>query len=310
MIRQAWPIFEDYPFPERWVHLEGLQIHYVDEGFGSRPVLMVHGNPVWSYIWRRLIPPVAASHRALALDLMGFGKSDKPHPSLHDFPHHARIVSRFIESLGLRNLFLVLHDWGGPLAMQYVVRNRQNISGIVLMNTFLTHDYRIPPPVAAKITPSIVKESAVHPENVSEAAMKAYWAPFPNEESKKAYLAFPRMFPDSPFHPSFMPMKEIEQSLSSLKIPTLLIWGTARSGKGYAERLQKMIPDSKLYTIDAGHFVQEDSPEEVGRVVLDFLEGRPVEKPQAAESTAVPKVEENALNVPGTEQTGRASVEG
>ena len=271
MIRQGWPIFEGYPYPERFVHIDGLQIHYVDEGWGGRPVLMVHGNPVWSYVWRRLIPPIAAGHRALALDLMGFGKSDKPNPSLHDFPHHAAIVSSFVQSLGLGNMVLVLHDWGGPFAMQYVVRNQQNVAGLILMNTFLTTDYHIPPSAAAKITPSIVKEVAVHPENISDAAMEAYWAPFPDEESKKAYQAFPQMFPSSTTHPSFMSMKEIEQALPHLKIPTLLVWGTAHSGPVYAERISKMIPGSTLHSLKAGHFVQEDDPGEVEKLVLGFL---------------------------------------
>ena len=271
MIRQAWPYFEDYPYPERFIHLEGLEIHYVDEGWGDRPVLMVHGNPVWSYIWRKLIPSIADGHRALAFDLMGFGKSDKPHPGLHDFSHHARTVSSFIHALGLRNIVLILHDWGGPFAMQYVVRNPANVAGLVLMNTFLTTDYRIPPPVAKKITPAIIKEAAVHPENMTEQVVRAYLAPFPDEDSRRAYQAFPQMFPDSPNHPSFMPLKEIERALPSLKIPTLLVWGTARSGSSYPERISKLIPGSKLCPVNAGHFVQEDSPDEVRKLVLDFL---------------------------------------
>ena len=131
MIRQAWPSFEGYPFQERWVHIDGLAIHYVDEGVGGDPVLMVHGNPAWSYIWRKLIPSVALGRRTLALDLMGFGKSEKPQPNLHDFPHHARIVTGFIESLGLRNLTLILHDWGAPFGSQYAVRHPNNVAGLV-----------------------------------------------------------------------------------------------------------------------------------------------------------------------------------
>lgn len=275
MIRQGWPYFEGYPFQERWVHLDGLAIHYVDEGYGRRPVLMVHGNPAWSYMWRRLVTPVSAGYRALALDLMGFGKSDKPSPSLHDFPHHARIVSGFIESLGLRNLVLVVHDWGGPFAMQYAVRNQANIAGLILTNTFLTADFRIPPIVAAKITPSVIKDTSAHPEKISDTTMEAYWAPFPDDESKKVYQAFPRMFPDSPTHPSFRPMKEIEQALPHLHIPTLIVWGTAKAAPTYAERLSKMIPDSKLSPVSAGHFVPEDAPEEVEKLVLDFLRDLP-----------------------------------
>ncbi len=271
MIRQAWPTFEGYPFQERWVHLDGLAIHYVDEGYGGRPVVMVHGNPAWSYIWRCLIPPVAMEHRALALDLMGFGKSDKPHPSLHDFSHHARIVSGFIESLGLRNLVLIAHDWGAVFSMQYVVRNKPNIAGLILLNTFLTTDYYIPPTAAAKITPDTIRDSSIQPEKITEAAMKAYWAPFPDEESKKVYQSFSRMFPDSPTHPSYRPMKEIEQALPKLSLPTLLIWGTGKTGPSYATKLAGQIPESQLSEVKAGHFVPEDVPDEVSKLVLDFL---------------------------------------
>ncbi len=135
MIRQGWPYFDGWPFQERWVQLDGLGIHYVDEGYGGRPVVMIHGNPAWSYMWRKLIPSVSATHRVLAMDLMGFGKSDKPNPLLHDFPHHARIVSAFIQSLGLRNIVLVVHDWGAAFAMHYVVRNPNNVAGLVIMKS-------------------------------------------------------------------------------------------------------------------------------------------------------------------------------
>ncbi len=273
MIRQGWPSFQGYPFKERWVHIDGLAIHYVDEGAGGDPVLMVHGNPAWSYIWRRLIPSVALGRRTLALDLMGFGKSEKPHPNLHDFSHHANIVSGFIESLGLRHITLILHDWGAPFGMQYAVRHQSNISGLVLMNTFLTTDARIPPDAAAKITPSVIKDSSLHPEKISEETMTAYWAPFPSDESKKAFQAFARMFPDSSSHPSFGPMKEIQQGLSHLKIPTMIIWGTRNKQSGYAERIAKMIPESRLEILNAGHFVPEDAPEDVERLVLGFLAG-------------------------------------
>src|SRR6266566_4940779 len=128
MIRQGWPYFEGWPFQERWLQIDGLGIHYVDEGYGSRPVVMVHGNPAWSYMWRNLIPAVSSGHRAIAMDLMGFGKSDKPNP--------------------------------------------QNVAGLVILNTFLTTDFRIPPAAASKITPAIIKDSAMHPEKISEETMK------------------------------------------------------------------------------------------------------------------------------------------
>lgn len=155
--------------------------------------------------------------------------------------------------------------------MQYVVRHPQNVAGMVIMNTFLTADYRLPPQVAEKINPATIKESCVHPENVPETAMEAYWAPFPDDESKRTYQAFPRMFPDSPTHPSFKPLKEIEQGLPKLKIPTLVLWGTGRTAPTYAERVAKMIPTAKLTQVKAGHFVPEDVPDEVEKLVLSFF---------------------------------------
>ncbi len=156
--------------------------------------------------------------------------------------------------------------------MHYLARHSENVAGLILMNTFLTTDYRIPPSVASKITPAIIKEASVHPEKITDAEMEAYWAPFQDDESKKVYQMFPMMFPNSPTHPSFKPMREVEQSLPHLKIPTMLVWGTARSGTIYPEKISKLIPGSKLCQVNAGHFVQEDAPEEVEKLVLNFLE--------------------------------------
>src|SRR2546430_982704 len=177
--------------------------------------------------------------------------------------------STLLYQLRLSNIVLVFHDWGAPFALQCAVRNPQNIAGLVILNTFLTTDFRLPPAVASKITPSIIKDSAILPEKISEQNLKAYWAPFPDDESKQAYQAFARMFPDSNYHPSFKPLKEVEQGLTHLKVPTTIIWGTGKSGTTYAERISKMIPESKLETVNAGHFVPEDSPQEVEKLVQD-----------------------------------------
>lgn len=155
--------------------------------------------------------------------------------------------------------------------MQYAVRHPNNLAGLILTNTFLTTDFRISQEAAAKITPAVIKESSLHPENISEKTMEAYWAPFQSDESKKVYQAFPGIFPNSPTHPSFRPMKEIEQALPKLKIPTLIIWGTGKTNSPYAEKISKMIPGSKLTIVNSGHFVPEDAPGEVEKQVLDFL---------------------------------------
>ena len=155
--------------------------------------------------------------------------------------------------------------------MHYAARHPDNIAGIIMTNTFLTTDFRIPPSVASKITPSIIKDASVHPDQIGETTMDAYWAPFQDEQSKIVYKSFASMFPDSMTHPSYKPMKEVEQSLSTLKVPTMLVWGIARSGSTYPEKISKMIPNSTISTVKAGHFVQEDEPAEVEKLVLKFL---------------------------------------
>src|SRR2546428_13160945 len=117
MIRVGWPYFEGWPFQERWVQIDGLGIHYVDEGYGSRPILTIHRNPAWSYMWRNLIPTISSGQRAIAMDLMELDKCDKPNPLLHNFTQHSRIVTGLMQSLGPRTIVLVVNDLGAPLAL-------------------------------------------------------------------------------------------------------------------------------------------------------------------------------------------------
>src|SRR5205807_10070535 len=127
-------------------------------------------------------------------------------------------------------MFLFFLIWGSPFPFKFPVLTPQTVVGLIIHNTFPPQTFRFPPPAASKIPPAIIKDSAMHPEKISEETMKAYWAPFPDDESKQAYLAFARMFPDSNYHPSFKPLKEVEQGLTHLKIPTTIIWGTGKSG--------------------------------------------------------------------------------
>ncbi len=120
-----------YPFQSHYITIEGVRIHYVDEGQGD-PVLMVHGQPTWSYLWRNIIPVVAKSRRAIALDLMGFGLSDKPQDRQYSFDEHTRILREFIEALELKNLTLVFHDRGGPIGLEYAVYHQENVKKLVL----------------------------------------------------------------------------------------------------------------------------------------------------------------------------------
>lgn len=125
----------DFPFESRYVTVEGHRIHYIEEGRGE-PILFIHGNSAWSYLWRNILPTVAKEtrRRGIALDLLGFGRSDKPNAD-YSVRLHYRIVEGFIERLGLTNLVLVLHDWGGPLGTFYALRHPERIQALAFMET-------------------------------------------------------------------------------------------------------------------------------------------------------------------------------
>ena len=202
-----------YPWPPRYVHdlpaLNGLRMHYLDEGAGDAPLtwLCLHGNPAWSYLYRKMIPVfLAAGHRVVAPDLLGFGKSDKPKKDgAHSFGWHRQVLLEFVERLDLRNVVLVVQDWGGLLGLTLPMAAPQRYRGLLVMNTTLgTGD--------APLSPGFVawrEMCAKNPEfdvarlfargnpHLSAEDCAAYNAPFPDRGHRAALRAFPPMVPDS-----------------------------------------------------------------------------------------------------------------
>jgi haloalkane dehalogenase len=128
-------ISAEFPFESNYVEVLGSQMHYIDEGEGD-PILFIHGNPTSSYLWRNIIPYVEPYGRAIAVDLIGMGKSDKPDIG-YRFVDHAKYLEAFIEKLDLKNITLVVHDWGSALGFNYAMQNEDNIKGIAFMEAFL-----------------------------------------------------------------------------------------------------------------------------------------------------------------------------
>ncbi|WP_435175477.1 alpha/beta fold hydrolase [Halorussus sp. AFM4] len=147
----AWLDRTEYPFDPKWLDRPAGRVHYVDEGEG-RPVVLLHGNPTWSFLYRHLIRGLSDEYRCVAPDLLGFGRSAKPSPS--DFSYrpaaHARVVERLIDDLGLRDPVVVGHDWGGPLALDYATRNPDAVSGIAALNTWMWPRERLLPRVISR----------------------------------------------------------------------------------------------------------------------------------------------------------------
>lgn len=288
----------EFPFESRYVNVDGHRIHYVEEG-GGDPVLFIHGNPTSSYLWRNVLPQVVRSsgRRGIALDLLGFGKSDKPRDVEYTVKLHAGIIEGFIEKLGLSNIVLVLHDWGGPLGASYAVRHPGNIQGLVLMETFLWNmaweDFGTFKPVFRLFrSPAgylllqvmnffvnkVLPGSVVRKEHMTTEVMRRYREPFPTIASRRAVRAFPKLLPiEGRPAESCEFIESIEQGLSGAAFPAL--WIKATPGAIISENtechliiLKSILPRLQVQEFGQGlHYLQEDDPDKLVQLITEWL---------------------------------------
>jgi haloalkane dehalogenase len=274
----------DYSFAQHYADLGGLRMHYVDEGSGD-PILLLHGEPTWSFLYRRMIPPLAAVARVVAPDYIGFGRSDKPvEREWYSYDTHYQSVERLVERLELRRLTVVMQDWGGPLGARLAAMQPDRIVRLVVMNTGF---YSGRPPsetwlrfrelvrrTGTDFDPGrLIQLTCVRDLGDDEVA--AYDAPFPTPESKTGVLMFPELVPTEADHPSAAPMLRVREALRSWHKPTLVLFGDSDPifSVGVAERIAALIPGAEAaQTVpNAGHFLQEDAGEEVGSRIADWL---------------------------------------
>ncbi len=278
----------DYPFAPNFVQIDGLKMHYVDEGpKEAAPVLMLHGEPSWSYLYRHMIPVVqAAGHRVIVPDLIGFGKSDKP-GSVSDYSYqvHMDWLKAFVEQLSLTSTTLVCQDWGSLLGLRLAAENTDRFSAIVLANGGLpTGDQKVPK--AFKAWQRFARYSPWFPigkiidkgttTRLSAEVIRAYDAPFPNSKFKAGARAFPRLVPTTPDDPASVANRRAWNALTQWEKPFL----TAFSDKdpitrGIDKIMREAIPGAKDQphtTIrGAGHFLQEDRGVELANVIVEFM---------------------------------------
>jgi haloalkane dehalogenase len=275
----------DFPFEPRYADQNGLRMHYVAEGEGD-PVLCLHGEPTWSYLYRRMIPGLRRAARVVAPDYFGFGRSDKPTDrDWYSFDRHYGSVLRLVETLGLDRLTVVVQDWGGPIGMRLAVEQPQRVARLVILNTGVGGG-RAPNDVwlrfrevvraaAGDFQPGrLIRTACVR--GLSDEAVAGYDAPFPTPESKTGPLMFPEQVPTEPEHPNTAPLLSIRDALTSWEKPTLVLFGDSDPifPPVVAERIAELIPGAlAAETIaNAGHFVQEDAGEEVAARIVRFLE--------------------------------------
>jgi haloalkane dehalogenase len=277
-----------YPFPPHYVEAAGLRIHYVDEGpRGAAPVLMLHGEPSWSYLYRKMIPIiVAAGHRAVAPDLIGFGRSDKPaRREDYTYQGHVDWIRGLIEALDLRGITLVCQDWGGLIGLRLAAEHGERFARIVAANTFLpTGDTPVGDAFRAwqkfsQETPefqvgAIVQGGCV--TTLPPEVVAAYNAPFPDDRYKSGARQFPMLVPTTPDDPASALNRKAWEILSRWEKPFLTAFSDSDPiTQGADRRLQQAIPGATgqphTTIIGAGHFLQEDKGEELAKVVVDFV---------------------------------------
>ena len=279
----------DYPFKPNYIQLGDIRIHYVDEGESSEEVvLLIHGEPTWSYLYRKMVPIVSESgYRVIVPDLVGFGKSDKPiNQEDYTYEKHVGWISSFIENLDLKNINLFCQDWGGLIGLRIVSEQGYRFNRIIASNTSLpTGDFKVPKAFFnwqkfSQDTPvfnasKIVKSSCVN--KISNEVQKAYDAPFPDETYKAGARRFPMLVPTSPNDPSSQPNREAWEKLKNWHKPFLTAFSDSDPiTKGGDILFQKLIPGCKGIShktiVGAGHFLQEDKGPELAQLIVDFID--------------------------------------
>lgn len=285
---------EEYPFTPHWLPLPGGRMHYVDEGSG-RPLLFVHGNPTWSFAWRKLIGELSRDYRCLAVDHLGCGLSDKPQQYEYTLDRHVANLVQFIETLDLREITLVGHDWGGCIGMGAAVERPGRFVRFVLMNTAAFRSTRLPFRIAICRLPllgalgvrglnlfSRAALSMAVEQPLTPAARAGYLAPYDSWASRIAVHRFVQDIPLRPSHPSYARLVRIEQGLAQFTDrPMLLPWGERDwcFTPEFRREFERRFPQAESFPIaDAGHYLFEDAPQRLLdrlRVFLSSTEVRP-----------------------------------
>lgn len=277
-----------YNFQPNYVNFQSLRMHYVDEGEKIAPVvLMLHGEPSWSYLYRKMIPIIVnAGFRAIAPDLIGFGRSDKPtQKEDYSYQMHVDSIINFINLLDLSNITLVCQDWGGLIGLRVVAQEENRFSRVVTANTGLpTGDEKMPEAFfqwqefsqTVEIFPvgQIIQMGCQ--SKLSEEVIAAYDAPFPDESYKSGARIFPKLVPTSPDNPATEANRQAWEKLKQWSKPFLTAFSDKDPiTKGAEKPFQQLIPGAKdqahTTITKGGHFLQEDEGEELANVVINFI---------------------------------------
>ena len=282
--------FEDlpgYPFKPHYAEVDGMRMHYLDEGRGE-PILLLHGEPDWSYLYRKMIPSLSTRFRVIAPDYLGFGRSDKPTEiGWYSYDRHTASIQALVEQLNLRRITVVVQDWGGPIGLRVAAEMPERFARLVVLNTGLMSPGEGWPTegfmswrnfaerVGLDMPVGKIMQSSCATE-LDATTLAAYEAPWPTRESKAGVAAFPLLVPIREGDPGDAEMRRLKDRLSSWPVPALVMFSDGdpvfrpEVGQAFADLLPGA--HGAMHVIaGASHMLQEDKGEEIAQRILDWV---------------------------------------
>ena len=285
-----------YPFESHFINVNGYRLHYLDEGKGRNTVVLLHGNPTWSFLYRNFIPRLAKSCRVIAPDYLGFGLSEKPaEESAYSLDGHIANLIGLLDAIEAENVTVVMHDWGGPIGFGYTQARKEKAKGLVILNTWChtgepSEFHRSPftwrilhAPVLGQLllkrrnllVERTIYLSVWHRERLTPTVLDAYRFPFPDYDSRTGVLAFTRTIPLRPGDRGWDTMVRLEAGLKDLDMPACILWGEGDVvfPPEFAMRFFKTLPKANepVFFKKGRHFIQEDHPEEITDAILQLI---------------------------------------
>jgi haloalkane dehalogenase len=286
-IRTPDELFEGlpgFPFRTHWRQFDGLRLAHIDEGDGA-PVIFLHGEPTWSFLWRNVLVPVRnAGYRCIAPDLPGFGRSDKPVDiGWYTYDRHAQAIAELLAELAIRDATLVVHDWGGPIGLRVAVEHPEHVRRIVVLDTGLFTGHQ-------KMSEAwntfrdfvartedlpvgfLVRRACQH--DPGDEVIAAYEVPFPNAAAKAGARAFPLILPTDPQAPGAQAGQRVLEGLRGDRRSKLFMWADSDPVLPLetGHRLAAALGSEVAHVIaDASHFLQEDAGHQIGELIADWL---------------------------------------
>jgi haloalkane dehalogenase len=273
-----------FPFRAHWRQFDGLRLAHIDEGDGA-PVIFLHGEPTWSFLWRNVLVPVRdAGYRCIAPDLPGFGRSDKPVDiGWYTYDRHAQAIAELLAELAIRDATLVVHDWGGPIGLRVAVEHPEHVGRIVVLDTGLFTGHQKMSEAWNTFRDFVARTEDLPVGLLVRRACKrdpgdeviaAYEVPFPNAAAKAGARAFPLILPTDPQAPGAQAGQRVLAGLRGDRRSKLIMWADSDPVLPLetGHRLAAALGSEVAHVIaDASHFLQEDAGYQIGELIADWL---------------------------------------